>query len=88
MNSDRRLIQIFKTFVERVFLPQFKPTDRPFLEWNKFSTFFSADPISIDEMQTYIDGFNSTRSLSPFEKREQLPGFKKKKEEAGDPSNG
>ena len=39
-------------------------------------------------MQTYIEGFSSTRSLSPFEKREQLPIFKKKKEEGNDLGNG
>ncbi len=78
MNGDRRLIHIFKSFVERIFLPHFKPADRPSIEWSKFSALLTAEPFSIEELQTYTDASSSSHSLSPFEKREQRPVFKKK----------
>jgi len=46
MNVERRLIQLFKSFVERVFLPQLKSTDRPALEWNKFGSMLSQENIN------------------------------------------
>ncbi len=55
MLSERRLVSIFKTFVEKVFLPipQVK-ADNASSEWAKFSNMLK-DLSNLNEMQIYVD---------------------------------
>lgn len=87
MNGERRLVQIFRSFVERVFLPQLKATDRQVVEWGKFNSLLAPEPLNYEELQAYVDSFQTGPSFSPFEKREQLPLFKKKTAELDAPAS-
>lgn len=64
--AQKKLIQIFKTFVEKAIIPQLKKIDGSLVQWNKFSAFMLAEPININEMQIYVDtmpywGINNNR---------------------------
>lgn len=54
--SERKLITIFKSFVERVFVPQLHKMDlRCQQEWNKFSNMLSNEQVNLAELQLYVD---------------------------------
>lgn len=55
MNSDKRLINIFRTFVNTVLLPTFKTNEPVSQEWNYFSTIISSDVIDYKMLDVYID---------------------------------
>lgn len=61
--AERKLVNIFKSFVERVFLPQLHKLDfRCQQEWSRFSNMLSAEQLNIAELQQYVDtlpGLNS-----------------------------
>lgn len=46
MNAERKLIQIFKSFVEKSLVPQIRKIDGQLFEWNKFSTMLSSEAIN------------------------------------------
>jgi hypothetical protein len=79
MSNEKKLIVIFKNFVEKIFLPSFKKTDPQVLEWNRLSQYISNDNINYEEVYQYVESINSNPTPT-FEKRE-IPLFKKKKEE-------
>lgn len=76
---DKKLIAVFRSFVERVFLPVVKKTDPAFVEWSKFSQLLSIETNSYDEVAQYVDslGGSTTNSFSSLDKRE-VPLFKKR----------
>ena len=85
--SDRRLINLFKTFVEKVFVPHFNKLEIGVQqEWTKFSNMVSVDQINLGELQVYVDTLPSFGSFnnSSFERRNKSPGFGRSKK---DPSN-
>jgi hypothetical protein len=54
--SERKIISMFKSFIERVFVPQLprmEPTCKQ--EWTKFNTLISAEQINFGEVQVYVD---------------------------------
>ena len=54
--SDRRIINIFKTFIEKVFVPQLSKIDLSCQqEWNKFSNMISIEQINVGELQLYVE---------------------------------
>lgn len=85
---DKKLIAVFRSFVEKVFLPVVKKTEPVFLEWSKFNQLLSIETNSYDEVAQYVDslGGSSTNSFSSLDKRE-VPLFKKRTPEP-DTSNG
>jgi hypothetical protein len=77
---DKKVIAVFRSFVEKVFLPNIKKTDPAFLEWNKFNQLLAIETNSYDEVAQYVDslgGNNSTNAFSPLDKRD-IPIFKKR----------
>lgn len=77
--ADKRIISVFKTFVEKVFLPNLKKTDPAISEWNKFTQLLNNDN-SFDEVAQYVDSIgiqNNPPPFAPLEKRE-IPLFKKR----------
>jgi hypothetical protein len=78
--ADKRLISVFRTFVEKIFLPSFKKSDPAITEWNRFAQLLSNDSNSFDEVAQYVDSIgiqNPPPAFSPLEKRE-IPLFKKR----------
>lgn len=55
MNIEKKLVQLFRLFVEKALLPQIKKTNNSVPEWAKFSTLLSADNINVSELQLYVD---------------------------------
>lgn len=54
--TERKIIGIFKTFIEKVFVPQLSKMDPSSQqEWNKFSSMISPDQFNIGEVQLYVD---------------------------------
>ena len=37
MNNETRIVEIFRTFIEKALLPQIKRTDGNIQEWNRFN---------------------------------------------------
>lgn len=44
--NDKKLVNSFKNFVEKVFLPNIKRADPQWLEWNKFNKMISNENIN------------------------------------------
>jgi hypothetical protein len=67
--TERKLLSLVKTFIEKVFVPQLPKLDFACQqEWNKFNQVISSDQVSISDLQTYIDGLSPPHliSLPPF----------------------
>ena len=82
--SERKVIAIFKTFIEKVFVPQLPKMELPCQkEWAKFSSMLSADQFNYGEMQLYVDTLPTTNADKP---RNESPFFIKSKKEISVPS--
>lgn len=78
--AEKRLISVFRTFVEKIFLPSLKKTDPAVSEWNKFAQLLSNESNSVDEMAQYVDSIGiqlPQPTFAPLEKRD-IPLFKKR----------
>lgn len=80
--NDKKLANAFKSFVEKVFLPNLKRSDPQWLEWNKFNKVISSETINYEELSNYIDNLNSSSGTTnnfqaSFEKKD-LPFMRKK----------
>lgn len=79
---DKKLIAAFRTFVEKIFIPNLKKTDPAIAEWNKFNQLLSIDNNNYEEAAQYVDSIGSQiaqPTFAPLEKRE-MPLFKKRAE--------
>jgi hypothetical protein len=79
---DKKLIAVFRTFVDKIFLPNLKKTDPAIAEWNKLNQLLSNDSNNYEEAAQYVDsiGMVATQpTFTPLEKRE-MPLFKKRPE--------
>jgi hypothetical protein len=52
--TDKKLVAIFRGFVEKVFLPTLKKTDPAAIEWSKLNQLLSQDANSYDEAAQYV----------------------------------
>lgn len=52
---EKKLIQIFKTFVDKALIPQIKKLEGSLNEWNRFSTLLFSDNINYIDLQSYVD---------------------------------
>ena len=72
MQFEKRLVQIFKAFVEKNLIPQIQKTQGSVSEWNKFSSLLTTDSINYSELQTYVDMLpsfnNSLQAPSTYER--------------------
>lgn len=55
MANEKRLTQLFKTFVNTVLLPLFKANEPIASEWNYFSNMISQDSLDMNMLEVYID---------------------------------
>lgn len=55
MHFEKKLITIFKTFIEKNLIPQIKKVDGLLTEWNKFSSMVSSEHINYSQLQFYVD---------------------------------
>ena len=71
--SEKKLLNIFRTFIEKVFVPQL-PKMEPSCqkEWTKFSSMFSSDQFNYGEMQLYVDTLPSLTSSASLQTQEKL----------------
>lgn len=61
--GERKIINIFKSFIERVFVPQLPKMDPTCQqEWTKFSNMLTTEPLNIGEIQLFVDTLPSTSS--------------------------
>ena len=63
MSNEKKLISLFKNFVERALLPQLKKVDGSQSEWSKFSSMISTESINYNELQLYVDSLSSNVPL-------------------------
>lgn len=84
--NERKIVNMFKSFIERVFVPQLPKMDLSCQqEWNKFSNMISAEQATLGEIQLYVDtlpGTSSTLNRPNFNPTDNKPNFftKTKKE--------
>ena len=66
--NDKKLVNAFKNFVEKVFLPNLKRTDPQMQEWNKFNKIISNEFINYEELGNYVDSINiSSENTNSFQ---------------------
>ena len=53
--AEKRLIQLFKIFVEKVFVPQIKKFEGTLVEWSKFSSMLMTDNFNYSDLQLFVD---------------------------------
>ena len=59
--NERKIVSMFKAFIERVFVPQLPKMDLSCQqEWNKFSNIISSDQLTLAEIQLYVDTLPAT----------------------------
>jgi hypothetical protein len=46
MHYEKRLIQIFKAFVEKALLPQIRRVEGSLNDWNKFASVLLSEPLN------------------------------------------
>ena len=46
MNIEKKLINLFRTFVDKALAPQIKKFDGSLVEWNKFVSLITVDSIN------------------------------------------
>lgn len=67
--GERKLIGIFKAFIERIFVPQLPKMDIICQqEWNKFYNMISTEPFNLAEAQLYVDTLPSANTLQNLTK--------------------
>lgn len=82
MNAERKLIQLFRSFVEKSLVPQIRKFEGNLSDWHKFSALISTENINYGELQLYVDTLPSLSS-NTLERPSQY-----KKREDGEPEFG
>lgn len=73
--AEKRLIHIFKIFVEKAFVPQIKKFEGNLGEWNKFSSMLLTDNLNYAELQVFVDslqGIPNGDKQQPFNRRNEV----------------
>ena len=65
MNIEKKLIQLFRSFVEKALVPQIRKSEGSLSEWHKFSAFLSTENINYPELQFYVDSLPPTAGFVP-----------------------
>lgn len=67
---EKKLIQLFRVFVEKALIPQVKKFDGSVVEWSKFSNMISCESVNYNELQIYVDSLpSSIPSVSSYDKQ-------------------
>ena len=64
---EKKLIQLFRVFVEKALIPQIKKFDGSVVEWSKFSNLISCESVNYNELQIYVDSLPS--SIASYDKQ-------------------
>ena len=64
MQTEKRLIQLFKGFVERALIPQIRKYNASTFEWDKFAGLISQDVLNYGEIQAYVESFPPIQSVT------------------------
>ena len=71
MNMEKKLVQLFRTFVEKALVPQIRKAEGSLGEWHKFSALLSTENINFSELQLYVDTLNPNYTPS-VDKQNQM----------------
>lgn len=88
--NEKKLVMIFKSFIEKVFVPQLPKMDSfAQKEWGKMSSMLSGDQFNMGELQLYVD---TLPGVSPPQQggdkpRNKSPFYMKNRKESGLPNN-
>lgn len=55
MDSQRKLVESFKQFVNTVLFKHFKDSEETMIEWNYFSSLLSQDPFDLQRIDMYLN---------------------------------
>lgn len=83
MSFEKRLIATFRTFVEKIFLPQCSKNEAVMADWSKYMAILSTESININEVQLYVDSIGTGGSqISPLlmQSQHSVPTIGKKEE--------
>lgn len=74
--TQRKIISIFKSFIEKVFVPQISKMDLSCQqEWNKFSNMISLDQFNLGQVQNYVDSIGSNLNRPNIDINENRQNF-------------
>ena len=54
-SGQKKLVHIFKTFVEKSIVPQLRKLEGSLTDWNKFCTLLLSDSINYIDLQMFVD---------------------------------
>lgn len=83
MSFEKRLIATFRTFVEKVFLPQCSKNEAVMADWTKYIGMLSTENPNINEIQFYVDSIGTGGSqINPLlmQSQQSVPTMGKKEE--------
>jgi hypothetical protein len=67
MSFEKRLIATFRTFVEKVFLPQCSKNEAIMADWTKYIGMLSTENPNINEIQFYVDSIGTgSNQINPL----------------------
>lgn len=55
ISGQKKLVNIFKTFVQKNIVPQLRKLEGSLTQWNKFSALLLSDSINYMDMQLFVD---------------------------------
>lgn len=82
-NADlqKRLVAVFKQFVNSTLLKHFRNSEDTVTEWNYFSSLLSQETIDMDKIQMYLEVLSPKDDLSSPLKPSFQPRFKQQEDE-------
>lgn len=90
--NEKKLVGIFKQFVEKAIVPVIKGNDSAVSEWQYFSSLLGQDTLDYSKLQIYVDVLSNSKSYNEDvakkeEDRSKYTNFFKRREETAETEN-
>ena len=73
------MIAIFRSFIEKILIPQIRKNDGHLQDWNRFNSLINTDTLNIPELQNYVE---TLPHHAPLQERKEHSLTARKKEDA------
>jgi hypothetical protein len=78
MHFEKKLVYIFKSFIEKALIPQVRRNDGTLSEWNKFCTILAHETLNYNQLQLYVDTLPMANMIPNFDRKENSSFAKEK----------
>lgn len=80
MNNEKRIIAIFKQFIQKIFIPQIRKVEGNLQDWYQFSSIISLEYPNWPEIQNFVERLPDQSLITTFQKKRSDTSGKKKDE--------